>query len=287
MALRSTSAPILGTTADGTASAESARGLLLTVLGELARPGGAGAWTRTLVTLLDGLAIKDKAVRQALSRMERPGWLERERHGRSVRWVLGHELLGQLESGGSRIYDFGQRRQQWNGSWLLLVPGDQPLDRATEFRLARALRWTGCGTASRGTWICPWVARRPEVLAVLDAHSVAGGSGASLFESKLAGLGADADLVAGAWDLDALGRQYSQFLHRFESVGDDADDPFAAATELVDLVHQWRKFPLIDPELPAELLPNDWSGHQAAALFEHRRRDLLPAAQQWWAVSEG
>lgn len=287
MALPTTPAPILGTTADGSASAESARGIVLTVLGELARPAGGQAWTQTLVALLGGLDVKDKAARQALSRMERPGWLERRRTGRSVRWVLGPDLLDQLERGGARIYGFGQQSRTWNGRWLVLVPGDQAVDRSAEFRLARALRWSGCGPAPRGLWICPWVDRRPAVMDVLDTHGVGVGSGVNLFEAELVELGTDADLAAGAWDLVALASLYDTFLERF-GVGDQVPaEPFAAAVELVDLVHQWRKFPLIDPELPTGLLPKDWSGHQAAELFARRRQSLLPQAQRWWAGQEG
>src|SRR5690606_29683447 len=33
------------------------------------------------------------------------------------------------------------------------------------------------------------------------------------------------------------------------------------------LVHEYRKFLFIDPGLPAELLPEDWIGYDAAQLF--------------------
>ncbi len=286
-----TIAPILGTTADGSASAESARSLLLTVLGEFARPTTSGAWTKTLVDLLGGVGVKDKAARQALARMERPGWLERDKRGRTVRWVLGPDLTLQLQRGGARIYQFGRMPWAWDGSWLLLLPGDRAVDRAADFRLWRALRWAGCGPAARGTWICPWTDRRSAVLAVLEAHGVGIGSGANLFESRLTDLGTDVALAAEAWDIDALARQYDVFLDRFggwdERESSSSVSPFDAACELVRLVHQWRKFPLIDPELPAQLLPADWPGHRAAELFASRRSELLPLAQQWWADAEG
>lgn len=286
MAADPTTAPILGTTADGSASAESARGLLLTVLGELARTGDGGAWTRTLVELLGGVGVKDKAARQALSRMERPAWLERQRQGRSVRWLLGPELMARLETGGSRIYGFGRKPITWDTSWLLLVPGHTPLERSVDFRLARELRWAGCGPGARGTWICPWVNRRSAVVEALEAHGAGEASGASLFEARLAGLGRDAALASEAWDVAALAQQYESFLGQFEQPATRPGQPFTAACELVVLVHQWRKFPLIDPELPTELLPADWVGHRAAALFAARREELLPQAQQWWTESE-
>jgi len=43
-------------------------------------------------------------------------------------------------------------------------------------------------------------------------------------------------------------------------------------------VHEWRKFLFPDPGLPAALLPAQWPGRQAAALFEAESARLLPAA---------
>ena len=36
---------------------------------------------------------------------------------------------------------------------------------------------------------------------------------------------------------------------------------------VIDLVHAWRRFPWIDPGLPAQFLPTPWSGTVAAELF--------------------
>ena len=52
------------------------------------------------------------------------------------------------------------------------------------------------------------------------------------------------------------------------------DDPLVSQ---IDLVHAWRRFPSIDPSLPAELLPARWSGLNAARLFTtlHARWEAL------------
>jgi phenylacetic acid degradation operon negative regulatory protein len=38
------------------------------------------------------------------------------------------------------------------------------------------------------------------------------------------------------------------------------------------MVHAWRKFPFLDPDLPAALLPAGWPRQQAHALFVERHR---------------
>jgi len=72
-------------------------------------------------------------------------------------------------------------------------------------------------------------------------------------------------LVRQAWDLDAIGAEYETFIAEFRDPS--PDDRLA---RLVQLVHAWRRFPLLDPALPRELLPPDWSGTRAAALFKSR-----------------
>ena len=51
---------------------------------------------------------------------------------------------------------------------------------------------------------------------------------------------------------------------------------FAAQTALV---HAWRRFPFVDPDLPEDLLPRDWPRRRAYQLF-HERHDRWAAAAQ-------
>jgi phenylacetic acid degradation operon negative regulatory protein len=51
----------------------------------------------------------------------------------------------------------------------------------------------------------------------------------------------------------------------------------------VRLVQEWRRFPLLDPGLPRELLPPRWSGHRAAEVFRERHAAWAPRAQLAWA----
>jgi phenylacetic acid degradation operon negative regulatory protein len=48
------------------------------------------------------------------------------------------------------------------------------------------------------------------------------------------------------------------------------------------LVHAWRKFPFLDPDLPAELLPSDWPRRRAHELFTGRHAAWAGPAQEWF-----
>jgi phenylacetic acid degradation operon negative regulatory protein len=60
----------------------------------------------------------------------------------------------------------------------------------------------------------------------------------------------------------------------------DVSDPLVAQ---VDLVHAWRRFPWLDPTLPRELLPPDWSGGRAARLFRRQHARLAAGANAEWS----
>jgi phenylacetic acid degradation operon negative regulatory protein len=51
---------------------------------------------------------------------------------------------------------------------------------------------------------------------------------------------------------------------------------------LTDLVHQWRRFPFLDPDLPVDLLPADWPAPEAARRFAQLRSSWLEPAHAWW-----
>src|SRR3981081_4267782 len=70
------------------AGADSARGLLFTVLGAFVLPSGWSALTSTLIDVFARLGVEEKAGRQALMRTAADGWLTSQRQGRRTLWTL-------------------------------------------------------------------------------------------------------------------------------------------------------------------------------------------------------
>jgi phenylacetic acid degradation operon negative regulatory protein len=245
----------------------SARSLLMTILGEFVLPAGAPVWTGTLVGSLGACGVEDKTARQALARTAAAGWLTSERAGRRVRWQLTGAGVRLLTEGTQRIYSFGAGRPDWDGEWLLVLVTVPESRRALRYRLRTRLTWAGFGSIGPGAWISPDVSREPEAAAVLTDLGL---DGAVSFLGRAGAIGESAEVVREAWDLGAVDTTYAAFL----------DGPAAAAPEtpeetfgaLVRLVHEWRRFPFVDPALPAALLPAGWHGVRAAAAF-HRCHD--------------
>jgi len=256
------------------AGAPSARGLLFTVLGEYVLPGGGAVWTATVISAMARLGVEEKATRQALMRTAADGWLTADRVGRRTRWLLTSSAEELLTAGTERIYGFGAHRADWDGSWLLVLARAPESERAARHVLRTRLTWAGLGNPAPGVWISTHAERLGEVERALQEAGLA--DDAQVFRGHHEG-GQLAAMVAQAWDLDAIGRSYDAFLTAFADAA--GRDPLAAT---IELVHAWRRFPFTDPDLPRQLLPGEWSGARAAALFRRRHAEWSPAAQEEW-----
>lgn len=264
--------------ANGTGNGAQARQLLLTVLGEFVLPRGAPVWTATLVEALGALGVREKSARQALLRSTGDGWLVGERHGRRVQLQLTPATAGLLEEGARRIYSFGAGREDWDGRWLVVVASVPEGQRHLRHRLRTGLAWAGFGPVGQGVWVCPDAGREDEARRVVDALGPA--VQATSFIGPHASVGDEAALVARAWDLTELRRRYDAFLAEFSGAQPDGEEEFFTAQ--TRLVHEWRRFPLLDPGLPDSLLPDTWPGGPARALFHRRHQEWAPTAKSWF-----
>ena len=249
--------------------APAARSTLLTVLGEYLLPRPDGVWQEALIGSLQLLGFTPSAARQAVVRSTREGWLKGERIGRRSRMRLTGSSTELLADGARRIYEFG-RPVEWDGRWTLIVLRVPEQRRELRHRLTTQLAWAGFGSLGGGLWITPHTGREDQIQAEEPAQLLS-------FKAELGALGDTAKVIQEAWDLPALRRHYEEFLADFESEPDSDDGViFAAQTALV---HAWRRFPFIDPDLPGDLLPPDWPRPRAFELFHARHERWAPAAQ--------
>lgn len=261
---------------------DTSRDLLWTTLGEFVLPHDKAVWTQTLVAVMDRLDVRDKATRQAVARLHDRGWLQRSRVGRRTRWSLDPSAEALLTEGAARIYGFGHDEHGWDGRWLLVLASVPERNRGLRYRMGVGLRWAGFGSLGNGLWVSPWTEREAAVVELTESLGVE----ATIFIGELGALGTPAGCADEAWDLSDLAGQYRAFLREVETIEPASLPAEDAAAELVTLVHRWRRFPLLDPDLPPELLPPDWPGPDAVKRFAELRQALLPAATEWWLAAE-
>jgi phenylacetic acid degradation operon negative regulatory protein len=260
--------------------APAARSILLTVLGEYLLPRGEPVWQETLVAALGALGYSEHAARQALARSVRDGWLTSERRGRRARVHLTPGTAELLSSGAERIYSFGEP-WGWDGDWLIVVLRVPEARRDVRHRLRTQLAWAGLGSLGGGVWLTPHTERESELRALVDGASAAE---VVSFRGRIGSLGEPRRVAAAAWDLDAVVEQYERFLSLFGRLRPSS--PAACFRAQTELVHEWRRFPFLDPDLPADLLKPRWPRRRAHELFRERHARWDRAARGYFESLE-
>ena len=249
-----------------------ARSALFDLYGDYLRPRGGRAPVAALVRLLAPVGIAPPAVRTAVSRMVRQGWLHPMRLVSGPGYLLTPKAARRLDEAAVRIYRTG--RNGWDGRFDLVVT-HAPVPR----REAKRLTFLGYGMLGEYAWVAPRAS--DEVDAVL---ADAGVRYERFSASHSAGSPGAAEVVGRAWNLPEIGQAYEDFIAEqrpiVTAVNARSSDEEAYAARF-QLVHAWRSFLFRDPQLPASLLPARWPGASAATFFDRHAARLRPAADRF------
>jgi phenylacetic acid degradation operon negative regulatory protein len=241
--------------------------LLLTLLGDY-------WWRRTepmpsaaLVALLAEFGVSDSAARAALSRLTRNQLLVTSKSGRRTVVGLSDRAARILDDGGKQIFSFGRASRPWDGQWSLVAFSIPEQNRAARDSLRKQLRWLGFAPLYDGLWVSP----RDRAVEVINQLAELGITTATAFRASIVpGLSPDG-LPQRAWDLDNLQERYDRFIdnagHLHDRTLAGRVSPVAALVARTRVMDEWRGFPELDPDLPDELLPEEWPRATARELF--------------------
>jgi phenylacetic acid degradation operon negative regulatory protein len=254
--------------------------LVITMLGTYVRPYGDRIWSGGLVVLLGELGFSHGAARVALTRLVRRGLIARMREGRLVHYRVTPRADRLLAEGDGRIFSLGHPRDD-GSTWTVLwhqIPEDRRLERS---RLARRLRFLGFGSVQDSVWVSPHD-HSDEVQELLSELDVA--VHATTFLARVGAMAGLSTLVSRAWDLSGLVDRYEAFQADFSPflagrirAGLSDAQAFLVRTRVV---HQFRGFPLLDPELPEELAPMSQPRERAVATFHELYEQLAEPSQR-------
>ncbi|MFG2088627.1 MULTISPECIES: PaaX family transcriptional regulator C-terminal domain-containing protein [unclassified Spirillospora] len=253
--------------------------LLITLLGDYWYARTEHLPSAALVALLGEFGISQVAARAALSRLARRGLLEVSKQGRRTYYALTGRATRVLSGGVQRIMSFGMTARPWDGSWRIAIFSVPEEQRDLRHSARARLRWLGFAPLYDGVWISP-----NDVAA--DAAAALAGLGVRSYSVMAAqapvGVPQGQDPLD-AWDLAELRDGYERFVSEREDLLRRARDGAVSTSEALlartDVMDTWRQFPNLDPELPAELLPEDWPLQRAHDMFARLYDNLGPLAE--------
>lgn len=263
------------------------RSLVIDLYGNYTRYRGGEASVQALLALLDHFDVGEETARVTLSRLKGQGWLETERRERSSWYRLTPMALKELDEGRERIFT-RHGFEPWDGQWSLVIYNVPEKERQVRQWLRTRLQWLGFGPLAPATWVSPHD-RLDEVQETITAADVE--AQVDLLTASMGSLARDRELARRCWDLEAVAGAYAGFVDRYQPRIDRYERQELhgadALVEHIELVHDYRKFPFDDPDLPRELLPSDWVGTTAHTTFLQAYELLYDAAMRYYEEVAG
>lgn len=254
----------------------------MTLLGAYVQPRDRAVWSGGLVALLGEFGTSAGAARVALTRLAARDMITRSRDGRMSHYTIAARGAAILEEGDSRIFSLGvapDGPRSWTVLWHT-IPETRRVERT---RLTRRLRFLGFGPLQDGTWLAARD-REQEVSAILAELGIGDHAGV-LLGAPAASLDFRA-VVGRVWDLEDLAGRYRAFVNKYgryaRAPSRSRLDDRQALVLRTQLIHTFRQFPFLDPELPEDLVPGPVHRSEAVRLFHDLYAELAPAAQRYF-----
>ena len=233
--------------------------IIISALGDLALPRGAALPASALQEVMDALGIEPGAVRTAISRLAKEGWITRDRDGRNISYKVAEAAVPEFDMASLVIY--GSERPEPAGEPVLLIGPE-----------VHELR--------EGPCLIPL--RRDAALAMGDLPKDLPETTLALRGTVEAFPGWTADALAPA----ALAAQFQGLETSFAPLssaldGGDALGPVQAVAARVALIHSWRRAVLRHAAVPSALLPRAWPEPACRRYVHNLYARLATLATPW------
>lgn len=262
------------------------RAAMLTLYGDYVLHRGGEIGIGSLIRLLGNFGLSEQAIRSAVSRMCRSGLLKAKRTNRKSYYSLTSEGHSLLTEGAQRI--FQRKESHWDGNWNIVTYSIPESMRQARDRLRLELGWMGYGAIGEATWISPYDLTT-EVKNLLQRLNIE--EYVHIFSAQHQGGIDPMKIVSHCWDLGKIHQKYADFLteyrpklegHLKRLQAGETIEPSECFVARFNLIHEYRKLPFLDPDLPQELLPENWLRPQAAALFHEYHGLLTEKANEYF-----
>lgn len=255
-----------------------ASSVIVSLFGDVVVPRGGQVWLGSVIRLLEPLGLSERLVRTSVSRLVGEGWLEAVPKGRRSDYRLTDEGSRRFAAATRRIYQTPSAL--WDGHWRLVFVDEETA--ATRRSLRAELGWLGFAALAPGVFAHP-SPDEEELQALfededIDPLQMTAKALPDIVPATLAGR------VAARWELEELEARYNAFAATWEPLVDRTIDDFpgdlAFQVRLI-LLHDYRRLLLRDPDLPRQVLGEDWPGDRVRQQVSGLYRRLSPATDDW------
>jgi len=259
-----------------TASRPKTKSLIITLFGDAIAPHGGAMRLGDLVSVFGQFGVNERLVRTSVFRLAKEGWLVAKRQGRRSVYSLTPNGMLQFQRAYKRVYS--DQYRQWDGSWTLVCMPPKRDASPVWAKLGHELEWEGFGRIAPNVFghPSPGLGALRELLDSLQlSNRVFVLSARSLDVFATLPL---TKLIDESWDLQSLEKGYHEFTRRFAPFGNSHPAPKLTRSESFIvrtlMIHWFRRVTLHDPQIPAEMLPDQWPGHFAYELC-HRIYQMI------------
>ncbi len=228
--------------------------VVITIFGDVVHHRGGSITMGRLQSLIERLGIEPGALRTALSRLARDGWVVRSRNGRNSTYRLSPMGLQEFGPAMARVYTPPSEAPVEH--WILACGRKHPS--------AEALQ------VGEGVWLLPCTGGAGEAPDVSGLLAVSGAlkSLPEDFRERMV-------LPAHRSAIEALASDVACAL----AMARDNPAPLDALAARVMIIHRWRRIVLKYPDIPVEILPPGVP--DARRLVADAYHALLPVSEKW------
>ena len=256
--------------------------LLTTVMGEYLDSADAALPAAALVAVLGEFGVTAASARAALSRVVRRGLVAVRATGRAPLYHVTPAAIARHRSTMHRFLAFGAVPRAWDGQWLVVSYSLPESRHAQRHAVRKALGGLGFARLYDSVWISPWADPDAVSEALRELLGVVAGARWSVMRARFDDETGPGGPVA-AYDLTGVASAYREFVDEHAplraAVREGRVDAAAALVARTRVMDAWRRFAVVDPDLPAHLLPHSWPRGEARETFLEIHSALGPLAQ--------
>lgn len=231
--------------------------IVVTIFGDLVQPRGTPISTQELLQLTSAIGIEGNALRTAMSRLAKEGWVTRHKQGRTSAYSLNQSGANTFLTASERIYN--PSFFSTNTDWYLTICKEQ-IDQA-------AIHHTTSFLINKTTVLSH------EPIAYNDCF---------MLKTTIEDV---PDWVKSQLIPQILSDNYKT-LHDLLCSIDIAQAKSLSPLEAMALrfiaIHFWRRLVLRHPLLPANLMNSDWVGSKTHSMMRELYAQIIAPSENWW-----